>query len=580
MPENHLYYGDNIDILRDSVPHRSVDLIYLDPPFNSNRTYNVVFGAKHPSQAGAQIQAFDDTWTWTPETERSYLDLVNGGAPLRVADALLGFHSLLGEHDLLAYLVMMAPRLVALHEVLKPTGSIYLHCDPTASHYLKILMDAVFGQEHFRSEIIWRRTGTHSKVRRFGPIHDTILFYTKSYTYTWNGSKRPYMRGHVEQYFVEDEEGWRTNYYGNVLTGSGTRNGESGKPWQGIDPTAKGRHWAVPGALLDDVDEDLSELGQHAKMDRLLELGYITIVPGQAWPLYEHRLTPSDGTPVPDIWAFQPYTEGTVFGTEAGIDDDVRWLSTQDQERLGYPTQKPLDLLKRIIGVSTNPGDVVLDPFCGCGTTVDAAQGLQRCWVGIDITFLAVDLIRRRLEGVYGSAADFIISGIPRDVLSARALFKRSHFEFERWAVSLVDGEPKAKPGGDRGVDGVARFPLDSKAKGVTGRVLISVKGGKDIKPEYVRELEGTVRGHKAEMGLLITLENPTQGMTDTANHFASYKWPVTQNAGQEFQRIQIVTIEDLLSGRRPQLPPMLTPYLGAKRGRPAVQQLPLDGDA
>lgn len=245
-------------------------------------------------------------------------------------------------------------------------------------HYLKVMADGIFGSPNFANEIVWRRTGAHNKSRRYAPIHDTILFYKKSDRATWNYPTRPYMRGHVQEYFVQEGDRWRTNYYGNVLTGSGTRGGESGKPWRGIDPTAKGRHWAIPKALLDEVDEDLSGLTQHQKLDRLYELGYIKIEPGQAWPMYEHYITPEDGTPVSDLWAFQPYTGGTVFGTDRGIDEDVRWLSTRDQERLGYPTQKPEGLLRRIIETSSDPGQVVLDPFCGCGTTLAVAQQLKR----------------------------------------------------------------------------------------------------------------------------------------------------------------------------------------------------------
>jgi site-specific DNA-methyltransferase (adenine-specific) len=226
------------------------------------------------------------------------------------------------------------------------------------------------------------------------------------------------MRGHVEEYFVKDEHGWRTNYYGNVLTGSGLRGGESGKPWRGIDPSAKGRHWAIPGALVAEVEEDLSGLGQHEKLDRLYELGYIKIEPGQAWPMYQHYIDPANGLAVPDIWAFQPYTGGTVFGSDDGIDEDVRWLATRDQERLGYQTQKPEGILERIIQASSGPDAVVLDPFCGCGTTVSVAQRLGRRWIGIDITYLAVDLIQKRLKDAFGEsvAETFELHGIPRDL--------------------------------------------------------------------------------------------------------------------------------------------------------------------
>ena len=386
--DNHLYYGDNLDVLKQSVNSGTVDLIYLDPPFNSSRIYNVGFASA--GDAAAQIQAFDDTWTWSNETSQTYEFLVNqGGLPQLAAEALTAVRALLKESPMTAYMVAMTPRLVELHRVLKATGSLYLHCDPTASHYLKVTLDAIFGPKQFRNEIIWRRTGAHGKVRRFGPTHDVILFYTKTDNYKWRGARQLYLRGHVTDYFVQDDEGWRTNYYGNVLTGSGLRGGESGQPWKGVDPSAKGRHWAIPGQIVDDCGEDFSGMSQHQKLDRLMELGYITQEPGAYWPIYQHRIKPGDGVPAPDIWAYQPYTEGTVFGTEEGIDEDVRWLGTRDRERLGYPTQKPVGVLERIITASTDPGDLVLDPFCGCGTTLDAGVRTSRRWIGIDITYIA-----------------------------------------------------------------------------------------------------------------------------------------------------------------------------------------------
>ena len=251
---NRLYFGDNLDILREHVADESVDLIYLDPPFNSNVNYNVFFRERSGEQSTAQITAFEDTWHWGLESEAAYREVITDG-PRKLGDLIQALRSFLGQNDMMAYLAMMAPRIAELHRVLKPTGSIYLHCDPTANHYLKLLMDAVFGPDNFLNEIIWRRTATHNKVQRFAPIHDTILFYSKSSEYLWNNSKRPYMKGHVERYFVQDSQGWRTNYYGNVLTGSGVRNGESGKPWRGFDPTSKNRHWAIPRRLLEDVGE-------------------------------------------------------------------------------------------------------------------------------------------------------------------------------------------------------------------------------------------------------------------------------------------------------------------------------------
>jgi len=268
---NLLYYGDNLDMLRDHIGPGTVDLIYLDPPFNSNRVYNVIYKEHSGEGSQAQITAFDDTWKWSPEADRIYEGLLQTG-PNKVADAVEAVRRLLGPSDLTAYLMNMTVRLKELHRVLKPTGSLYLHCDPTASHYLKIMLDAIFGPDQFRSEIIWRRTGAHGKSRRFAPIHDTILFYTKSNAFKWTNPKRPYMKGHVEEYFEQAPQGtWRTKYYGNVLTGSGLRGGESGKPWRGIDPSKKGRHWAIPGVLIEDLDESFEGMTQHEKLDRLFD---------------------------------------------------------------------------------------------------------------------------------------------------------------------------------------------------------------------------------------------------------------------------------------------------------------------
>ena len=339
------------------------------------------------------------------------------------------FRTFLGDNDVLAYLSMMAPRLVELRRALKPTGSLYLHCDPTASHYLKMLLDAVFGGHNFRSEIIWRRTGAHNKALRWAPIHDVIFFYTKSETFYWAGPHSPHMKGHVEANFAADGEGgYRTNYYGNVLTGSGTRNGESGAEWRGFDPTAKGRHWAIPGRVWEEVGVSPKGRTQHQKLDLLLKLGVIKIEKGAAWPIYELKVDPKRGPATPDIWAFQPYTAGTVFGTARGIDEDVRWLNPRDAERLSYPTQKPEGLLERIVSASSKKDDVVLDPFCGCGTTIAAAQTLERRWIGIDITNLAITLIRHRLRDAYGDDVErtYEIIGEPVSLPDAEVLLTGS----------------------------------------------------------------------------------------------------------------------------------------------------------
>ena len=571
---NLLYYGDNLNILRDNVGDETVDFIYLDPPFNSNATYNVLFREKSGEESVSQITAFEDTWQWGVEAERAYNEIVTEGDK-RLADLVQSLRSFLGQNDMMAYLTMMAIRLAELHRVLKPTGSIYMHCDPTASHYLKLLMDAVFSPKFFRNEIIWRRTGAHGKSKRYAPIHDVILFYTKSDDYTWNYPKRPFMKGHVEEYFVKEGTRWRTNYYGNVLTGSGVRGGESGKEWRGFNPTDKGRHWAIPGAIFDDIDEDIDELSQHEKMDLLYEKGYIKIVEGQAWPIYERYITPKDGTAVSDLWAFQPYTNGTVFGIDDGVDEDVRWLSPRDQERLSYPTQKPEGILARMIESSSNKGDVVLDPFCGCGTTVVVAEMLNRKWIGIDITHLAISLMRHRLSHSFGHGlSEYDVFGDPKDLAGAQALAEADKHQFELWALGMVGAFPaKGKKGADAGVDGYINIIDDNSGK--AKKIIVQVKGG-HVGVAQVRDLIGTVKREKAIIGVFITLHEPTKPMVTEALTEGFYSPLAAQS--RKIPKIQILTVDDILNGKQieyfaPENKTFIRAKLKVKGLKKAVQQ-------
>jgi DNA modification methylase len=559
-----IYYGDNLDILRAHVSAGSVDLVYLDPPFKSQQQYNLLFRTARGEPAQAQVRAFSDTWQWNRVARGTYDWLVeNPAVPGKVSQMIAAFYQFLGPSEMLAYLVMMTPRLLELHRVLRRSGSLYLHCDPAASHYLKIVLDTIFGPVNFRNEINWRRTGAHGKSRRYAPIHDIILFYSKSGDYKWNSTKKPYMKGHIQEYFVEENGAYRSNYYGNVLTGSGVRHGESGRPWRGFDPTTRRRHWAVPRAVLDDIDEDLSDLSLHQKLDRLLELGYIKIIPGQAWPIYERHLKPGDGQAMPDIWAFQPYTEGTLFNSNEGIDADVRWLSPRDQERLGYPTQKPLGLLRRIIEASSDPGDLVLDPFCGCGTALAAAEELGRSWIGIDITYLAVDVMVRRLRDHFPGLT-IEIRGEPQDEEGARALANRDRFQFQVWALSKIgaqslDPQPR---GADRGIDGYLPF---QEQRGQHRRAVVQVKSG-HVGVREVRDLRGTLEREGTPFAILITLEAPTEAMRREAAEGGVYRVPAT---GEEIPRVQIVTIRDLLRGNRPRVPStQVSPVMPAQRIR------------
>jgi len=418
---NRLFYGDNLEVLRSGdIAPGSVDLVYLDPPFNSNRIYNVLFSAVGDAQA--QVQAFDDTWKWSNETDQEYELLIGGALPAKVGEVLEALRGMLRESNLMAYLVNMTPRLVELRKALKSTGSIYVHCDPTASHYLKVVLDTIFGAEQFRNEIIWRRTGAHTPRTSYGPIHDVILFYTKTSNYYFNVIRKPYTRKHVEGRYTQQPDGrWKFTSGGNILTGAGAGGGESSQPWRGIDPSAKHRHWAIPGFVTAQMPPEFADLGVLDKLEAAYQAGLIEITPGRAWPEPVRYLKEGDGSPVGDIWAYQPGTEGDLAGTERCIDQDVAYLGPTAPERLGYPTQKPVGLLERILNASCPPGGVVLDPFCGCGTTLDAAVNLKRAWLGIDITYLSIDLIRNRLRTTHGPSidSDYEVLGVPADLASA-----------------------------------------------------------------------------------------------------------------------------------------------------------------
>lgn len=528
---NRLFYGDNLDVLREHVPTASVDLVYLDPPFNSNRSYNVLFKHKSGLESQAQIQAFDDTWTWSQESERAYLDVLSHGAP-RVADAMEALRKLLGENDVLAYLAMMAVRLVELNRVLKPTGSLYLHCDPTASHYLKVLLDAVFGPENFRNDIVWKRKAgrgeTNRAAIRFGVSNDNLLLYARSASAAFRRQYRASNERYIESKFTHVEEGTGRRYRLDNLTSPSYRPNLRYE-YEGYSPPENG--WAVSRERMMEMHAAGRLYFPTKKTQRIQRKRYLDELAGET---------------VDSLW------------------DDIPPINSQAKERLGYPTQKPVALLERVVAASSEPGDVVLDPFCGCGTTIDAAQRLERQWMGIDITFLAVDLIDRRLQGTYGPAirSTYEIVGIPRDAEGAQALFSRNPFDFERWAVSLVDGTPNEKQVGDRGSDGVIRFPIDNTFS-TSGKALVSVKGGRVVNPSMVRDLVGTVQQQRADMGVFVSMADPTRGMVEVAQRSGYYVWPVD---GRTFPRVQIVTVMDLLGGRRPSMPTPFLPYTQAQR--------------
>lgn len=534
LKTNVLYYGDNLDILRNHIPDESIDLIYLDPPFNSNRSYNVLFRESTGTGSEAQIEAFEDTWHWGAAAARAYEDVMTGPHQ-NVARMLKAMVDGLGHNDVTAYLTMMAVRLVELHRVLKPTGSIYLHCDPTTGHYLKVLMDAVFAPPNFRNEIVWKRTSAHSSANRHGPVHDLILFYSKADEHVWNQSFQAYDEYYLDQFYTHvDADGrrWRRS----DLTGAGVRHGETGLPWRGIDVTAKGRHWAYPPSVLEQMDRE-GKIHWPAKAGGM--------------PMFKRYAGDQQGVPLQDVWT------------------DIRPIHNLAAERLGYPTQKPLALLQRIVSASSDPGDVVLDPFCGCGTAVHAAHKLGRRWIGIDITYLAIGLIRRRMQDAFPSI-DIEEIGTPVDLTGAHALAAHDKYQFQWWALDRIGAQPVSgkKKGSDKGIDGV--IPFFAGPKEDYKRVLVSVKGGEHITVAMVRDLVGVVEREKEPIGVLLTLEPPTQPMVTEAAGAGFYHNDLWQ---KDYPRVQIITVEEVLAGKRPDMPPQISPFAEAPLERERAEQ-------
>lgn len=526
---NTLFYGDNLRILRQYIEDESVDLIYLDPPFNSNASYNVLFKSPTGEQSAAQIEAFDDTWHWNIKAQEAFDEVMQSGNS-DAAEMLRSIRQFLGANDMMAYLAMMAVRMIELHRALKPTGSLYLHCDPTASHYLKILLDAVFGADKFRSEIIWKRTSAHNSAKRWGPIHDTILYYSKSENYLWNRVHTPYDPSYLDRYY-KHKDGDGKRYRLSDLTASGTRNGESGAAWNGFDPTTFGRHWAIPQIIKDQFPDAPVGIKTLGWLDLIQEKGLVEMTgEGIGWPHFRRYLEMMEGESPQDII------------------DDIAPLGRRHAERLGYPTQKPLALLERIIEASSNPGDVVLDPFCGCGTTVHAAQKLERRWLGIDVTHLAIGLIQKRLTDAF-PMVQYDVVGVPKDIGAAQALAEADKYEFQKWALSLVEAQPYkgGKKGADGGVDGYIFFKPDGKT---TEKAIVSVKGGATVGDAMVKDLITTVEHENARMGIFVTLAKPTKPMNTRAATAGFYKTDYGN-----FPKIQILTIEQLLNGERPHMP-------------------------
>lgn len=465
---NQLYYGDNLEVLRRYIKDESVDLCYIDPPFNSKRNYNQIYN-NIGAEDKAQAQAFIDTWEWDDHAIRGINEILinyHGLFTQQCIALITGLSNVLGKGSLLAYLVSMTLRITEIHRVLKPTGSFYLHCDPTASHYLKLILDAIFCAQggDFLNEIIWHYRRWTGKANKFQQLHDTILFYSKSKKYTFNVIYTDYTEGSVAR------------KKGGILH----------RFKKGEEPT-----------------------------------------------LVSNKEIDEKGVRENDVW-------------------QIPFIAPSAKERLGYPTQKPEALLERIIKASSNENDIVLDAYCGCGTTVAVCQKLDRQWIGIDITYQSISLILKRLEDSFPGVLKTIkLHGIPKDIESAIALANktddRTRKEFEKWAILTYTNNKaviNTKKGADKGIDGIVYFQGD---KNDPEKIIFQVKSGK-VKSGDIRDLLGTMTLESASLAIFITLEEPTKDMLKTAKSAGFYQ---SKYMSHSCDKIQIVTIKEIIEDQQ-----------------------------
>lgn len=522
---NKLFFGDNLWHLRENIADEIADLVYLDPPFNSQAQYNVFFRSPEGSSSEAQVEAFRDTWSWTGDTELAFDEIIRSGTDaVMVLDALRRH---LKESDLMAYLVMMTSRLIELRRILRPTGSIYLHCDPTASHYLKLVMDGIFGPNRFRNEISWKRSQPKSHAtRNFSNARDVLLRYTKSDEWTFNPQYVAHDPEYVKKFYRHRESDGRRYRLGDLT------NPNKNRPNLTYEFLGVHRVWRWT----------------RDRMQQAHDAGLVVQSRAGSVPQMKRYLDDMEGTPITNDW------------------DDIEHLHGGDPEFLGYPTQKPLALLQRVIAASSDPGQVVFDPFCGCGTTIEAAQSLGRQWIGIDITHYAVTLIDRRLSEAF-SGLKVEIEGRPEDMGAARLLAEKDPFQFQWWANWLVGVQNyrERKKGPDRGIDGIIFFR--NGPFGV-GRVVVSVKSGK-LKADDIRALSHVVQRESAQIGLLVTLEEPTPRMLADAAAAGIVRAPT-----DPYPMLQIVTVDSLLKGVRPKMPPAIKlPEIDRRAGRRKMEE-------
>ena len=523
--QNTLYYGDNIEILREYIADESIDLIYLDPPFNSNRQYNVLFKDESGHESEAQINAFEDSWHWDKAAQSIYEELITEG-PASLSSFIGSLFDFIGPNQMMAYLVMLSVRLIELHRILKPRGTIYFHCDPTASHYIKLLLDTIFDPKCFLNEIVWKRTNAKSLAfTNYANNHDIIFRYSKSDEWIWNPQFTPHDPEYIKKFYRYKDKNGRLYRLSDIT------NPNKDRP-------------------------NLTRVWRWTK-DRMKEANELGLIyqskPGNV-PALIRYLDKQRGNPIGDIWT------------------DIIPVQAQAAERLGYPTQKPMQLLERIILSSSNENDVVLDPFCGCGTTITVAEKLKRKWVGIDITHLAIALQKYRLKDSFNieEGNEYNVIGEPNTLSAAKQLAKDKdgRYQFQWWALSLIKAQPVGgmkgsrigKKGKDRGIDGIIQFIDDPSLK--PKKILVQVKSGK-VNSKDIRDLRGSLEREKAVQAVFITLEKPTKDMKKeaiTAGFYESHHW------GKKYSKIQILTIEDLLNHVNVDMPPVKTTFKKAKK--------------
>lgn len=520
--KNQLFYGDNLGNMRKHIPSEIADLVYADPPFNSKRNYNQIYNGEGREDV-AQSVAFVDTWTWNDAAQWGLQEILCDEEQRYTSQTIAlidGLSQVLGQTSMLAYIVSMTQRINEIHRILKSTGSFYLHCDPTMSHYLKLVLDSVFipyGGD-FLNEIVWKRIFNHADAKRCGRIHDIIFLYSKSKKYIWNKVYQKQDPEYIEKFYKYKDE--------------------KGRIFQSVSMTAGGQGEArlFGDKLLIPPPNTHWRWGQE-RINEALKKDKIFFSKNGV-PRIKYYLDEQKGQPIQDIWL------------------DIPPLTNKAKERLGYPTQKPEKLLERIIKASSNENDIVFDAYCGCGTTVAVAERLKRRWIGIDITFQSISLIMKRLEDTYGKEVleNVVLMGIPQDIESARALADkkddRLRKEFEKWAILTYSNNRariNEKKGKDYGIDGFA-YSFGSASK---NKILFSVKSG-HVSSSQIRDFRGTIEREKALGGIFITLEPPTKDMLEEAIKAGFIE---NEHIAQKTNKIEIVTIQGLIDGERIKLP-------------------------